>query len=158
MPKIILQTTIHAETALVFDLSRSIDLHKYSTRHTHETAVAGKISGLIDLNEQVTWRAKHFGIYQTLTSKISAFNRPHYFTDEMVNGAFKCFAHEHHFKAVPSGTLMTDVFTYKSPFGILGRIADVLFLKRYMRRLLEMRNGTIKSVAESNLKWDFLTL
>tara|TARA_B100002049_G_scaffold32349_1_gene21139 strand:+ start:1044 stop:1343 length:300 start_codon:yes stop_codon:yes gene_type:complete len=89
MPRIGLQTKIKADKEIVFDLSRSIDLHKISTEHINETAIAGKTSGLIGLDESVTWRAKHFGIYQRLTSKITEFDRPNYFADEMVNGAFR---------------------------------------------------------------------
>lgn len=51
MPILRLRTEIHSERALVFDLSRSIDLHRLSTAHTHETAIAGKTNGLIGLNE-----------------------------------------------------------------------------------------------------------
>ena len=74
MPIIELRTEINANIEIVFDLSRSIDLHKISTEYTNETAIAGKTSGLIGLNESVTWRAKHFWIYQKLTSKITEFN------------------------------------------------------------------------------------
>jgi hypothetical protein len=44
---------------------------------------------------------------------------------------------------------MHDVFSYASPLGLLGRLAGVLFLKRYMRRLLEERNAVIRDYAES---------
>ena len=132
MPRIELRTEIKANKEIVFDLSRSIDLHKISTEHTNEEAVAGKTSGLIGLNESVTWKAKHFGIYQRLTSKVTEFDRPNYFVDELVNGAFKNFRHEHHFTDLNDGTLMKDFFDYKSPLGILGKLADNLFLKTYM--------------------------
>jgi ligand-binding SRPBCC domain-containing protein len=152
MPKIELNTKIKADIQIVFDLSRSIDLHKISTEHTNEEAIAGKTSGLISMNESVTWRAKHFGVYQELTSKITAFDRPNYFSDEMVKGAFKSFKHEHHFEEVEGMTLMTDYFEYQSPFGILGKLADILFLKKYMTGLLEKRNMVINDFAESG-KW-----
>ena len=97
MPKIELITVIDAPVEKVFDFSRSIDLHMESTRQTGEYAIAGKTSGLIESGETVTWRAKHFGIWQTLTSKITEFDRPNYFVDEMVEGAFKSFRHEHYF-------------------------------------------------------------
>lgn len=135
MPRIELQTEIKASRNIVFDLSRSIDLHKISTEQTNEQAIAGKTSGLIGMNESVTWRAKHFGIYQNLTSKITEFDRPKYFADEMVKGAFQEFKHEHHFAELNGGTLMTDFFENKSPFGILGKMADNLFLKKYMTDL-----------------------
>jgi ligand-binding SRPBCC domain-containing protein len=79
-------------------------LHKISTKHTNEEAIAGKTSGLIELNESVTWKAKHFGFYQLLTSKITEFENPDYFVDEMV-GAFKWFKHKHSFTTHDDKTL-----------------------------------------------------
>ena len=152
MPRIELRTEIKASKEIVFDLSRSIDLHKISTEHTNETAIAGKTSGLIGMDESVTWRAKHFGIYQKLTSKITEFERPDFFVDEMVKGAFKSFRHEHHFEEFNGGTLMTDYFDYESPLAFLGRIADKLFLKKYMMNLLAERNRIVKEFAETD-KW-----
>ncbi|MEO5789761.1 MAG: SRPBCC family protein [Gelidibacter sp.] len=149
MPKILLNTLIKADKSIVFDLARSIDLHKISTRNSNETAISGKTVGLIDLNESVTWRAKHFGVYHTLTSKITAFKEPDFFVDEMVSGVFKSFKHEHHFKDA-NGTLMTDVFDYTSPFGLLGKLADQLFLRNYMTKFLIERNRVIKDFAESD--------
>ncbi len=152
MPVIILQTEVKATIERCFDLSRSIDLHKISTEHTNEEAVDGVTSGLIDLNEYVTWRAKHFGIYQKLTTKITELDSPRFFVDEMVNGAFREFRHEHQFETIESGTLMTDIFDYQSPFGILGKLVDLIILKKYMTKLLIKRNQTIKEFAESE-KW-----
>lgn len=152
MPRIELQTEIKADRKIVFDLSRSIDLHKISTEQTNENAIAGKTSGLIELNESVTWKARHFGIYQKLTSKITEFYSPNYFTDEMISGAFRSFKHEHHFKEYNQGTLMIDIFDYKSPLGFLGKLADTLFLENYMRDLLYHRNQIVKEFAESD-KW-----
>ena len=152
MPIIKLTTEIRGKIEVVFDLARSIDLHKISTAHTKEEAIAGKTSGLISLNETVTWRARHFGIWQELTSKITGFEAPNYFADEMVKGAFKNFKHEHFFEEKSGVTIMKDIFDYSSPFGLLGRSADSLFLKRYMTELLEKRNDTIKYFAESE-RW-----
>ena len=150
MPKIELFTEIHAPIEKVFDLSRSIDLHIESTKQTGEHAIAGRTSGLIELGETVTWRARHFGIWQSLTSKITDYNYPTFFADEMMNGAFKSFRHEHHFLVVDNGTLMRDVFAFESPFGILGRLFNWLILTKYMTKLLLERNRVIKLVAESN--------
>jgi len=148
MPVIRLETFINAPKETVFDLARSIDLHQISTAHTNEKAIAGKTSGLIELDEWVTWEARHFGIVQKLTSKITAMNVPDHFVDEMVSGAFKSFRHEHIFEMEGAGTLMIDVFNYVSPFGIFGKLADQIFLKRYMAALLTQRNEVIKAHAE----------
>ncbi|MBW4889725.1 SRPBCC family protein [Mucilaginibacter sp. HMF5004] len=150
MPVIRIETLINAPVGVCFDLSRSIDMHVASTRHTGERAVAGRTSGLIELNETVSWRARHFFVWQTLTSKITRMDRPVLFVDEMVSGAFKAFKHEHYFIPAEHGqTLMTDIFNFESPLGWLGILANQLFLTRYMEKLLVKRNEIIKTTAES---------
>ena len=139
---------IKAPIQVCFDLSRSIDIHMESTAYTYERAVKGRTSGLIEQGETVTWEATHFGIRQQLTSIITEFDPPNSFVDEMVSGAFKRFRHEHTFELIDDGTLMTDKFDYTSPFGLLGRLADMMFLRSYMERLLLRRNEYIKSIAE----------
>ncbi len=155
MPVIKLVTTVQAPIERCFDLCRSIDLHMISTSHTGERAIAGKTAGLIGLGETVTWRARHFGIWQTLTSKITAYERPHLFVDEMDKGAFRSFRHEHQLRESAGNTIITDIFEFESPYGLLGLAANRLFLTTYMTRLLEGRNQTIKHFAETD-KWQQL--
>ena len=153
MPKIVIETVINSnDIQVVFNLIRSIDLHKISTDSTNEEAIAGKTSGLISLGESVTWKAKHLGFVQELTSKITDFNSPYFFADEMVKGAFKSFRHEHHLAKLENTIIVKDVFDYVSPYGILGKLADILFLKNYMQKFLKKRNKVIKEYAE-NGKW-----
>ena len=149
MATIVLETLINAERTLVFDLSCSIDLHLLSTTKTKETAIAGKTAGLIGLGESITWRAKHLGFYQTLTTTITEYDRPNSFTDEMVKGIFKRLKHQHLFTQKNKATQMTDIFEFESPFGILGKIVNTVFLKRYLQIFLEDRNRVIKTYAES---------
>ena len=75
---------------------------------------------------------------------------PHAFTDEMAEGAFKYFRHQHQFEAKDDGTLMTDIFEFEAPFGILGKIVSVVILMRYMHNLLSERNAFIKTTAEKD--------
>ena len=155
MPVIELKTTIHAPIQRCFDLSRSIDLHADSMAHTREKPIAGRTSGLIEQGETVTWRARHFGITQQLTSLITDVQSPTFFADEMVKGAFKRFRHEHHFAEKEGVTTLVDIFDYTSPLGPLGKIFDLLVLKNYMRDLLIRRNEVLKAYAESE-KWKML--
>ncbi len=149
MPLIHLSTSIKAPIRVVFNLARSIDFHQKSASNTREKAIAGKTSGLIELNESVTWEAIHLGVKQKLTSKITAMNIPHSFRDEMVNGAFKSIRHEHFFYQEGGKTIMVDLFHFESPLGILGKFANVLFLTSYMRKFLLQRNAAIKAAAEN---------
>ena len=148
MPKIELTTIIDAPIERCFDLARSIDLHKLSTAGTDEEAIAGVMSGLIGKNEQVTWKAKHFGITQKLTSKITEFEYPFHFRDEMTEGPFKMIRHDHLFQAFEGGTIMHDKFEFESPGGIIGTWVNKIFLTKYLRRLITQRNRMIKAVAE----------
>ncbi len=153
MPLIELETKINSPNIeRVFDLIRSIDLHKVSTKKTNEEAIAGRTSGLIGLGETVTWRAKHLGFYQELTSIITDFESPTFFADEMHKGIFKSFRHEHYLSKNNDCVIIKDMFEYVAPLGWLGKIADVLFLKNYMKRFLEERNEVIKEFAETN-RW-----
>jgi len=149
MPVIELSTVICAPPERVFDLARSIDAHQDSTGGTEERAVAGVMKGLIGLNQEVTWEARHFGVRQRLTVRVTAFDRPGHFQDVMISGAFKSMAHDHTFAAHPDGTLMTDRFDFKSRLGILGAIVDRVFLASYMRRFIVRRNEVLKQLAES---------
>lgn len=152
MPNIILETRINSDIATCFDLSRSIDLHKISTAKTDEIAIDGTISGLINLNEFVTWEATHFGIRQKLTSRISAFDSPRYFRDEQIKGIFKFIIHDHYFESQNGITIMKDIFNFQSSFGFLGKIFDKYILTKYLTELLIQRNKIIKEFAETQ-KW-----
>lgn len=152
MPKIELVTEIKSTINICFDLARSIDLHKISTAKTNEKAIAGTTSGLIGLNEFVTWQATHFGVRQKLTSKITAFERPNYFVDEQINGAFKSINHKHTFEQLSDKVIMKDVFEFHSPFGIFGQLFNRLILTNYLEKLLIERNNVIKEYAET-VKW-----
>ena len=152
MPTIHLTTFIAAPIDRVFDLARSIDLHKKSLAHTKEEPVAGVTSGLINLNETVTWKARHLGKTRFLKSRITALEKPFSFSDEMAEGDFKTLAHQHHFKPVDNGTIMIDIMEFEVPYGGIGRLFSKLYLTNYLRRLLERRNQVIREYAETD-KW-----
>lgn len=148
MQTIRIETFIAAPPERCFDAARDLDLHRESMAHTGERAVAGRTSGLIELGEEVTWRARHFFVTQHFTSKITAFDRPRHFQDAMQRGAFRSFVHDHTFEARDGGTLMTDVLVFAAPLGFLGRIAEALVLRRYLTRLLQARAKAISAILE----------
>ena len=150
MPIIKLEFEVAAPPKRVFDLSRSVELHVDSTSRSREVAIDGVTSGLLALDDEVTWEATHFGVRQRLTSRITAFDRPHHFRDSMLRGAFSRFDHDHRFELTSSGTLVRDEFDFDAPLGPLGKFANALFLTRYMRRFLEERLRVVKNAAESD--------
>jgi ligand-binding SRPBCC domain-containing protein len=154
MPTIRIETWIAAPAEVCFDLARSVEAHIGSTSKTGERAVAGVTSGLLELGDTVTWQARHLGIEQRLTSKMTRVERPRVFADQMVRGAFASFTHLHEFEETDGRTLMIDTFVYRSPLGPLGVIADKVFLESYMRRLLTERAEYLKKAAEGGLQGD----
>ncbi len=148
MPIVEIHTYIKSDIKTCFDLARDIDFHQESLEYSNERTVLGKTSGLIELGEFVTCEAKHFGVTQRLTSKITEFDSLSYFVDEMVSGAFKYFRHEHIFSEKSKITLMIDKLYFESPYGIIGKFVNKLFLTRYMENLLKKRNLSLKQKTE----------
>jgi ligand-binding SRPBCC domain-containing protein len=132
MVRIELKTPIAAPIERCFDLSRSIDLHVASTHGTGESAIAGITTGLIGMDQTVTWKGRHFGLTLTHRSLITAFDRPRHFRDSMLRGAFRSYTHDHYFEPRDGGTLMTDVMDFAAPLGPLGKLVEVLVLERHI--------------------------
>lgn len=151
MTRIRLETAIAAPVERVFDLARDIGFHERSMAATGERAVAGRRDGPIRAGETVTWRARHFGRWWTLTSRLTEIDAPTTFTDEQVAGPFRRFRHRHTFRTVPGGTMMIDDWEHEAPFGPVGRIVDRLVLTRHMCGLLEARNAALKAEAEADV-------
>ena len=147
MPVLRIVTELQAPVETCFDLARSIDLHLESMITSKERAVAGVTSGLISGGEEVTWEARHLGRLWRMTSRITEFDRPHLFVDEMIDGPFGAFRHEHRFEPHGGGTRMTDVVRFRMGWGLLGRLVDP-FAAAYLRRLMVLRNTAISSKAE----------
>lgn len=150
MTTIELLTVIKAPIERCFDVSRDVKIHELSAKATNEQAIAGKTSGLCELNDEITWLATHFGVRQRMTVRISKMDRPIFFEDVMLRGAFKSMRHEHHFRQVGDATEMTDIFMYETPFGFVGDWFDRLILKKYMTKFLVNRNQTIKEVSQGS--------
>jgi ligand-binding SRPBCC domain-containing protein len=156
MPRIELEHRMRAPIERVFDLSLSVEVHVLSTKGTGERPIAGVTSGLMGPGHTVTWSAVHLGVRQQLTSEIHKFDRPMYFADRQVRGAFAEFEHEHWFVEDGDVTICREVFDYRSPLGPLGKLADWLFLEAYMTRFLQVRADTIKELVEGDGWKDYL--
>lgn len=141
-------TILPVASDAAFDLSLSIDAHVASMAHSDERAVAGVTAGTIGLDQFVTWKARHFGVTWTMTSRITVWDRPHRFVDEQVKGPFKSFWHEHAFTPVAGGTQLHDRVRFVAPLGSLGTIAERLVLGRYMPHLIDVRNEFLVAAAQ----------
>ena len=149
MTTIHLITKIKAPIETVFNNSRNITIHIETARKTNEKAIAGVTSRLININETVTWRGKHFGIFLQHQSKITEMQFPNHFTDEMLKGCFKTFKHEHIFIHENGTTIMEDKLMYETPFGIFGKLFDKIVLEKHLTDFLLERNQILKMLSEN---------
>lgn len=69
-----------------------------------------------------------------------------FFVDEQRVGPYRIWHHEHHLKAIPGGVEMHDIVTYQPPFGILGTIANTLFIKSQLKHIFEFREQKMKEL------------
>jgi len=145
METIILETQINAPAEVCFDLIRDARIHTEITGQTNENAVVG-------LGQMVTFEGTHFGMRQRLTVKVTAFERPTLFIDEMIEGRFRSFKHIHEFTETDGLTMMRDTVEWTSPLGILGKIGDRLVIRRHLTSLVSGRNARLKAIAESPLR------
>jgi ligand-binding SRPBCC domain-containing protein len=142
-------TDMPASPERCFDLARDAAAHVRSASDTGERIISGRASGLFELGDEVTFEARHFGIRQRLTSRITAFDRPNFFQDRMLRGAFRFLEHDHRFQALPNGrTRMTDELRFIVPLGWLGWPVGQWVIRPHLRRFLETRGRFLCSLAE----------
>lgn len=144
MGKIVVETVIELPVEEAFDLARDVGKHVQSAAFTGERLVPpGRTSGLLELGDLVAFEGRHFGIRQTFVARIIEMSPPRRFVDEMVRGAFTWMRHEHEFHIHARGTLMRDVVAWRAPLGIVGKLADALFLERHMRWFVRTKQANL---------------
>jgi ligand-binding SRPBCC domain-containing protein len=141
-------TSIAAPPETVFDLELDVGVHTQSLSFSRETAI-GPHPPQLRKDDQVTWRARHLGVYWTMTVRITSYDRPRSFVDEQVCGPFAHFRHVHTFAAQDGGgTEMRDQISFKAPLGLIGWIAERVILARYLAVTVAVRNEHMKRLAE----------
>ena len=106
-------------------------------------------SDLLGPGDVVTWEARHLGVRQRLTSKITEFDAPRSFEDQQIAGPFASFWHRHDFSRRDGVTVMTDLIRYRAPFGAIGWLVERSYLDRYLRGFLERRAAHLRALAEA---------
>ncbi len=151
MRHLTLSTAIAAPPEVVFDTALKVDVHTASMAASGERAVGGVTGGQLRFGDEVTWQARHLGRSWRMTARITAYTRPSHFVDEQVAGPFAVWRHTHHFE--PRGndaTLMRDVIDFAAPYWLLGRLAELLVLDRYLTRLVTVRNRHLATICQAN--------
>ena len=149
MPTIVVETRIAASIGRCFDLARDVDAHARTSDFTGERIVGGRTSGLLQLGDRVTFEAVHLGLRQRLTARIVELDAPRRFVDEMVEGPFASLRHVHEFRTEGEHVVMVDTLVWRSPLGLLGTVADLLFVERHLRAYVTKKQANLKAYAEA---------
>ena len=152
MPQIIVKTEIDADIDTCFDLARDVGFYYNTLEKFTEIPISGKVTGLMEAGDYVTWETNHLSLMQHLTLKVTEFEKPILFVDDMVRGEFKTYRHEHIFEVDNDKTFMIDKFEFQSPYGIFGKLVDWVFLKRHFKKLIITRNKTLRLHAEAKMQ------
>jgi ligand-binding SRPBCC domain-containing protein len=147
--RVVVTTDIRAPIERCFDLARDVDVHCRTSAFTSERAVPpGRTSGRLERGDTVTFEGRHFGLRLRLSARIVEMERPTRFVDEAVSGPFVSLRHAHDFTASDGVTRMIDTIEWTAPLGVLGALADAVFLQRHLRRFLARKQTALKAIAE----------
>jgi ligand-binding SRPBCC domain-containing protein len=87
-----------------------------------------------------------FGIKMNWVTEITHVKEHVYFVDEQRTGPYAMWHHEHHFKEIPGGVLMTDILTYGIPYGIIGRIANTVLVDKEVKQVFAYRTKAVNEL------------
>src|SRR5690606_26712819 len=122
-------------------------LHAATMAAHRERVVAGPRGRPLEAGDTVAFEDRHFGLRLRLTARVTAAETPRWFADEQVAGPFRRWRHVHRFAPDGAGgTVMTDEVDFAAPLGPLGRIAEAVFLRRYMERLIRSRSSHLPAL------------
>ena len=79
-------------------------------------------------------------------TEITHVKEKEFFVDEQRVGPYKMWHHEHIFEIKENGILMRDIITYIPPFGLLGKLANYLFIKNKVNQIFDYRNKIINEI------------
>jgi ligand-binding SRPBCC domain-containing protein len=86
------------------------------------------------------------GIKMTWVTEITHVKEKEYFVDEQRVGPYTMWHHEHKIEPIEGGVLMTDIVSYKPPFGILGSIANSVLIKKQLKQIFDYRVNAVEKM------------
>jgi ligand-binding SRPBCC domain-containing protein len=95
----------------------------------------------------ITYKVKPlFGIPLFWMTEITHVDKYKFFVDEQRKGPYALWHHQHHFLPVDGGVEMTDLVHYRVPFGIFGRLAHRLFIKKELDQIFKYRFSRVEEL------------
>lgn len=86
------------------------------------------------------------GIKMNWMTEIIQVKEGEYFVDEQRFGPYALWHHQHHFKKIEGGVLMTDILNYALPYGIIGRFGNTILVKNQIKKIFAYREKAIEEM------------
>lgn len=93
---------------------------------------------------QIKYQIRLHGIPLKWTTEIRSWDPPHRFSDAQLSGPYSLWHHTHIFQSENGGTRMNDVVRYRLPFGILGRLVNIVQTRREIAAIFAYRRERIQ--------------
>ena len=90
------------------------------------------------------------GIKMHWVTEITHVKNLEFFVDEQRFGPYSFWHHKHFLKQVDGGIEMTDIVHYKAPFGIIGKIANALFIGKKIKEIFDFRYKKLEEIFNSH--------
>jgi ligand-binding SRPBCC domain-containing protein len=100
----------------------------------------------VRLGTRISYRLRLNGVPLRWESVIAEHVPGVSFADEQARGPYRHWYHRHGFRAVPGGVEIEDVVEYELPFGLLGRLAHVLLVRRQLRQIFDYRAARMREL------------
>jgi ligand-binding SRPBCC domain-containing protein len=100
----------------------------------------------IEAGTLIRYRLSLRGIPFGWTTQIRTWHPPHRFTDVQLSGPFALWHHTHRFEEKEGGTLISDIVRYRMPFGLIGRVVNVMQVGRDVERIFRFRRDRIGKI------------
>lgn len=109
-----------------------------------------KLNGIYQ-GQMITYNIKIFPVFPSKwVTEITSVEDQKYFIDEQRFGPYKLWHHQHHFKEVEGGVLMTDIVHFKLPFPLLAPIAYKMYVKKKLKEIFTFRHEVLNNLIKQN--------
>jgi ligand-binding SRPBCC domain-containing protein len=99
----------------------------------------------IELGTYIEYELRWRAVPIRWRTEIVVWEPPHRFVDLQIFGPYRLWHHEHRFERHDGGTLMRDIVHYQLPFGMLGKIAHTVRVRRDLRGIFDYRAAVISA-------------
>jgi ligand-binding SRPBCC domain-containing protein len=95
----------------------------------------------------ITYKVRPLPVMKTTwVTEITQLQEGTYFVDEQRVGPYKMWHHQHWITPVKGGVHMKDIVTYQPPYGILGTMANYLFIRKKLNEIFAYRTAKLESL------------